>query len=259
MTNCQKIKLKGEQFVERLRENLKIVENAGSLQTGDSLTKLRRLTGGKLLRNELEDKYPLGKSLSLRITPKTGLFGKKEQSIVLTGKVIIRLDRFVEKGSDEEPINLAELNSILNKESELANRSRYESILGLYSPTGWTEDTKAFVKNDPPGSGWASNSVYPILIGPEITELIWDTRSNKLGRYIQCFCGLTLSERVEICKQQISHQITVKEFANLEQISLSNGFAPGFVKKVAKEIASGSRDLTVAKVSGVGLVLKKKI
>ena len=259
MVNYEKPKLKEEQFIERLRENLKIVETTGGLQAGDNLTELRKLTGGKLLRNELEAKYPLGKSLSVRIIPKAGLFAKERQPVVLIGKVVIRLDRFVEKGSDEEPILLAELNSILSKESDLANRSRYETILGLYSPTGWAEDATAFIENEPPGSGWASNSVYPILIGPEIRELVWDTKSDKLSRYVQCFCGLTLTERVEVCKKQINHQITVKEFANLKKIAQSNGFALDFVKKVAKEIASGSKDLVVAKVSGVGLVLKKKI
>lgn len=255
----EQAKLKEEQFIERLRENLKIVDATSGLQAGDNLAELRKLTGGKLLRNELETKYPLGKTLSVHLTAKAGLFGKKRQPIVLSGRVVIRLDRFVKKGNDEEPISLAEINSILAKESDLANRGRYESILGLYSPAGWAEDARAFIENEPPGSGWASNSVYPILIGPEITELVWDTKSDKLGKYTQCFCGLTLTERVEVCKKQINHQITVKEFANLKKIAQSNGFALDFVKKVAKEIASGSKDLVVAKVSGVGLVLKKKI
>ena len=259
MVNTKKVKLKEEQFITRLQENLTAVEDAGSIQVGDSLAELRKLTDGKLLRNELEARYPLGKSLSKRITPKSRPFIKDSQPIILTGKVVIRLDRFVEAGGDEESISLDELSSTLTKESDVANRSRCECILGLYSPTGWAEEAKAFVKNEPPGSGWASNSVYPILIGPEITELVWDTTSDKLSKYIQCFCGLTLEERSRVCKDEIQRAILVQEFANLEKIAQANGFDLDFVKKIAKELASGSKDLAVAKVSGVGWVLKKKI
>lgn len=259
MADTTEAKVREGRFIGRLAENLVAVENAGGIQESDKLAELRKLTGGKLLRNELEAKYPLSRSLSIRVTPRSGLFGKEEPSIVLTGKVVVRLDRFVEAGGDEEAISLAELNTALSKESDLANRSRFESILALYSPTGWAEDAKVFVQNEPPGSGWASNSVYPVLIGPEITELVWDKKSDNLSKYIHCFCGLTLKERGRICEDEIQRAILVQEFANLEKIAQTNGFDLDFVKRIAKEIASGSKDLAVAKVSGVGLVLKKKI
>jgi len=259
MINNSVVKVCEQQFIERLLENLAAAENAGGLQESDSLSELRKLTGNTLLRNELIAKYPLGKSLSVRITPKSGLFSKESQPIVLTGKVVIRLDRFVEKGSDEEPFFLAELHSILIKESDLANRSRYESILGLYSPTGWVEDVKAFILNNPPGSGWASNRVYPILIGPEITELVWDNNSDKLRKYIQYFCGLTLEERSRICKDQLQRAVLVQEFANLEKIANEKGFRIEFVKDIAKKMTTGDRDLVLRKVPGVGLVLKKRM
>lgn len=259
MIDTTRTKLSEDQFITRFRENLAAVDNAGGIQEADNLSELRKLTGGKLLRNELEAKYPLGKTLSMRITPKSRLFDKSEQAIVLTGKVIVRLDKFVEKGSDDEAISLSELNTILSKESDLASRSRYESVLGLYSPTGWAEDAKAFGANDPPGSGWASSKVHPVLIGLEITELVWDKNSKKLGEYIQCFCGLTLTERQQVCKDAIKRAILVQEFANLGKIAEENGFDMDFVKGAAEKIGSEEKNLKLTKVKDVGLVLKKKI
>ena len=259
MIEYKQTKLKEEQFIERLRENLVAVENAGGIQVDDNLSELRKLTGGKLLRNELEAKYPLCKSLSVRITQKGKLFSKESMPIVLAGKVAVRLERFVEKGSDKEPISLSELNTILTKESDLTNRSCYESIFGLYSPTGWAEDVKAFVANDPPGSGWASNRVYPVLIGSEITELVWDKKSGKIREYIQCFCGLTLGEREQVCKDAIKKTILVQEFANLAKIAEENGFDMDFVKGVAEKVSSEEKNLKLTKVKDVGLVLKRRI
>jgi len=259
MVDNAKAKIREDKFVTRLHENLTAVENASGIQASDKLVELRKLTDGKLLRNELEAKYPLGKSLSMRISPKAAVFGKEKQSIVLSGRVIIRLDRFVAKGSDEEPISLNELNSTLTKESDVTNRSRYESVLGFYSPTGWVEDTKKFIENEPPGSGWASNRVYPILIGPEITEIVWDKKSNKLARYVQCFCGLTLEERSRICKDEIQRAILVQDFANLEKIADAKSFDISFVKQIAKGLCSENKELKLTTVKDVGLVLKRRI
>ena len=276
----EQVKLEEEQFISRLWENLAIVENTGGIQESDNMAELRKLTGGKLLRSELEARYPLGKSLSMRITPKSARYrilrrpascgdtrralsikhrASEQLPIILNGKLIIRLDRFVEKGGDEEPILLAELHSILTKESDLANRNRYESIFGLYSPTGWAVDANRFIENEPPGSGWASKTVYPVLIGPEITELVWDKKSNKLRQYVQCFCGLTLEERSRICKDEIQKAMLVQDFANLQKIAEAKSFGLDFVKKVAKEITSDSKELVLSKVPGVGFVLKKKM
>ena len=259
MLDIIEAKIREDRFVIRLRENLAAADNAGGVQEGDNLAELRKLTGGKLLRSELEAKYPLAKSLSVRVTPKAGLFGKEEQAIVLTGKVIVRLDRFVEVGGDDEAISLGELNSILSKESDLAGRSQYKSVLGLYSPTGWADDAKKFVENNPPGSGWASNRVYPILIGPEITELVWDKKSDKLANYISVFCGLTLEERSRICKDEIQRAVLVQDFANLQRIAEAKGFDIGFVKHIAKGLCSDNKELKLTTVKDVGLVLKRRI
>jgi len=253
------MKICEDKFIFRLRENLLSIENASGIQEADNLAELRKLTGGKLLRNELEAKYPLGKSLSMRITSKGGMFKKDEQSIVLTGKVIVRLERFVEKGSDDEPISLNELNSILSKESDLANRSRFQLVPGLYSPTGWAEEAKGFVENEPPGSGWASNAVWPVLIGPEITELVWDRNSKLPAGYISVFCGLTLGEREQVCKEAIKRAILVQEFANLQKIAAENDFDMDFVRGVAERIGSEEKNLKLTKVKDVGLVLKRRI
>ena len=59
-------KLKEEQFLQRLRENLESLEGRSGLQSGDELVRLRTLTGGELLRAELETEYPLGQSLETR-------------------------------------------------------------------------------------------------------------------------------------------------------------------------------------------------
>jgi hypothetical protein len=259
MVDREGAKLAEEQFIIRLKENICAELDVGTLHISDCVNHLRDITNGTLLRRELETNYPVGKGVVVRIHSKPGLFSKDQLQIVLTGKVIVRLDRFVEGSGDNESISLSELDSMLSKESDLANRNRYESILGLYSPTGWAEEAKAFVLNDPPGTGWASNTVHPILIGPAITELVWDTRSEKLSKYVQYFWGLTLEERKKTCQDEIHRAILVQEFANLEKIAQRRGFDLDFVKRIAKELASGSKELSVARVSGVGWVLKKKI
>ncbi len=258
MPNSAQSKLAEDQFMSRLRDNLMALPGSGALETDDRIAELRKLTAGRMLRAELEAKFPLGRSLSVQVSgAKTGLFAKATSSVTLAGRVILHLERLVETGADDEPVCLMELNVLLSKEKEIAQRYQYVSILGLFSPTDWAADAKAFVANDPPGFGWASEHVNPILIGAQVTELQWDHNNDSLQPHVECFCGLTLQERKKVCQDKLQRAILVQEFAGLRAIAEENGFSPNFVKTVAKELASADKRLTVKKVSGVGWVVKK--
>ena len=257
MVRCEEVKLKEDQFIARLSGNVGPGAGFGSPQAGDSLALLREATGGKLLRAELEAQYPLCRTLSVRAGGAGGLFGRQDSLIVLKGCVAARLKKLVEQGSDEESFSLSELHARLQEEAESAGRNRCALILGLFSPTGWAAEAQQFVRNDPPGSGWASGVVHPILIGPEITELVWDTKDSKLRQYVQYFCGLTAEERKSVCREEIQRAVLIQEFANLQKIAESRGFDVGFVKDVAKELCRQSKELKLATVRGVGPVVKR--
>ena len=259
MADTETAKLAEEQFISRLRENVCAGPGTGVLRASDGVSGLRDLTKGALLRRELEAKYPLGKSLTIQIDSKPGLFGRRTEKVILTGRVVLRLERFVEHGRDDQPLALVELRRVLSEETDIATRNRLGSVLGLFSPVGWTEDARQFVKNDPPGTGWASGAVRPILIGPQITDLTWDEKDGKLRPYVQHFCGLTVAERKSVCQDEIRQAIVIQEFANLEKIADARGFDIGFVKDVAKELCCGAKDLKLATVRGVGPVVKRTI
>jgi len=258
MANTEVAKLAEEQFISRFRENISESSGCAAVRTLDCVDRLRDLTKGTLLRRELEAKYPLGKSMAAQIDGRPERLSKQGDRFMLTGRVVLRLECFVEQGYDEDPLLLMELHRILSEETDVATRNRCGSLLGLFSPTGWTEDARQFVKNDPPGSGWACGVVHPILIGPAIAELLWDTRDAQLRKYVQYFCGLTLEERKRVCRDEIQKAVVVQDFANLEKIAEARGFGVEFVKGVAKDLCRDSTDLKLATVRGVGPVVKRR-
>ncbi|OHB64075.1 MAG: hypothetical protein A2Y77_12375 [Planctomycetes bacterium RBG_13_62_9] len=259
MVRCDDAKLKEDQFIARLSGNVGAGTGFGPPQAGDSLTLLREATGGKLLRAELERQYPLCRTISVRAGGPGGLFAKQGDAVVLKGCVVARLKKLVEQGHDEETLSLSELHARLQEEAEAAGRNKCALILALFSPTGWAAEAQQFVRNDPPGSGWASGVVHPILIGPEITELVWDMKDSKLRPYVQYFCGLTVEERKSVCRDEIQRAVLIQEFANLEKIAEARGFDVGFVKDVAKELCRQSKELKLATVRGVGPVVKRTL
>ena len=260
MPSTTQSKLAEDQFMSRLRDNLMALPGVGVPETGERIAELRKLTDGRMLRAELEAKFPLGRSLSVQVgRAKTGLFARAGAPVTLAGWVILHLERLAETDADDEPVSLMELNALLNREKEIAQRYQRVSILGLFSPTDWAADAKVFGANDPPGSGWASEQVHPILIGPQVTELQWDHNNERLQPYVETFCGLTLQERKKVCHDRLERTILVQEFAGLRAIAEENGFSPDFVRGVAKEMAAADKRLTVKKVSGVGWVVKKRM
>jgi hypothetical protein len=253
-------KLAEDQFMSRLQDNLMALPGIGVLEKGDRIAELRKLTNGQMLRAELEATFPLGRSLSEQVGRlKTGLFAKAADPVTLAGRVVLHLECLVETDADDEPISLMELNLLLNGEKEMVQRYQRVCVLGLFSPTGWSEDAKTFIANDPPGSGWASEHVHPILIGPQVTALQWDHHNERVQPYIETFCGLTLQERKKVCHDRLERAILVQEFAGLHTIAEEMGFSQDFVREVARDMASEDQRLTVKKVSGVGWVVKKRI
>ncbi len=257
--DSQQVKMQEARFCSRLVENMAAIKQAGSVEQTEQVAKLRRLTDGRMLRNELESKYPLGRLLWLRITAKSGLFTRRPEAIVLKGQVLVRLERLVGDGSDGEPFTVEQLNCVLTEQADWAGRNACRMIVGLFSPTGWADSARAFISNEPPGSGWACSSVYPILIGPEITDLMWDRGNDDIKPYVPYFCGLTVTERDRVCRDYLHRRLVVNDFANLQDAADELGFGIEQTKAVAGEIAADSDKYALKKISGVGLVIKKKI
>lgn len=249
--NVGDVRVLEDRFISRVRENIAAVACGGVVKAGDEIAVLRKLTGGKYLRAELAGRYPSGSWVSARVG------GAK--AVVLTGRVVLRLGRYVEAGGDDEPMGLRELHDILAAESKGSRRGRYVSVLGLFSPTGWTGQAVAFVKNEPCGSGHSSGDVAVVLVGPGVTELVWDAKSKAVSEYITCFCGLTAVERQELCRKVLDRDLAINDFAVIENAAKETGYSVSFVLNVANGLAGESEGLIVKKISQVGFVLKRSI
>lgn len=258
MIETQQAILLENKFIERLRENLHVLSGTSNITEKDSLSHLRELSGGKMLRNELEAKYPLGRSLEVRLEVKKGFFSPR-RTVVVQGQTVLRLKKYVHEAGDVQSISKVELGKILHEKAEAASKNKYDCALGLFSPTGWEVEAIDYIKNEPPGSGWASSNVWPVLIGPLTTELVWDHSSKNVQPYVASFAGLTKAERQQICTEQLEKDLLVQDFASIEKIARQNGFDPSFVETVARKVAKGKSNLKLAKVRDVGMVLKKTI
>jgi hypothetical protein len=258
MPDLEEIKLAEDQFIARLRENINDLPGVGHVQADDRMGELRQETHGKLLRQELEAKYPLGKTIVAQVTPRrSGFFARAGSAVTLTGQVLVHLPRCIEHEGDDQPATVAQLHHQLNREARQRERAGTTALLGLFSPTGWDAAATQWARNDPPGSGWASGTVSVILIGPRVTDLVWDTRDARTQQYLECFCGLTRTERQDVCREKIERALLVQEFAHLDSIAQDQGFSLAFVKDVARSVTSRAKDRVLKKVSGVGWVVKK--
>ncbi len=251
--------MKEEQFISRLRANLSDLAGGIQLREGDGIAILRKLTNNQLLRNELCARYPLGKELGLRLAPVKKLFGESLPGVQLAGKVVLRYDLLVADGGYDEPMGQGDLHTLLKEREQSLGMANEALILGLYSPTGWNQGARDYVVNDPPGSGWPGGRVLPILIGPDITSLVWDRKQELILRHVPIFSGLTRQEREAACRDAMVHELRVREFAGLEQLALEHYWESGLVEKVARKLAEEDHRLTVVKIKEVGMVIKRRV
>lgn len=157
-----------------------------------------------ILEDEYPDQYPLNATARYEITS-SGTFGfGNTTEMVIEASVVSNLDAYVTNGFDAQPTNLDTLLAIINQAVEEAEERGYTYLLGIASPTGWSQQVHEQVENE--AKTRYSRHVSICLINLQDGSLIYDESDPVASENATLFAPPVRDEQVQDCVETVQKE-----------------------------------------------------
>lgn len=229
----------------------------GSYSKIDDKNKIYDIFKNDMTVSEVETQVPLNVRSRYEIGERRFiLFGKKEPKTIIESMVFNHWKDYAKNGFDTRPVILSELNSILVRVINNAEKGKYFHVISIASPTGWDERIKTYIKSEDFNKNYVSRYISICLVDNETGELIYNDADERIKDYIHLFEPEFDNERVLKCKEHIKKEHEYDDHTVLEDIIEETGFEIHIVKKAFYELESEGYAKVIF-VKSVGIVLKK--
>ena len=183
------------------------------------------------------------------------LFGKEETKMVIEAAVLNHWKKYCELGFDTNPATLSELNSLLARNIDKAELGNYFHVIGISSPTGWSENAREYINSNEFHKNFVDRHVSVCPIDPETGEIVYNKLDDRIKQFIYLFKPEFDREKVEKCKTLIKDKLSMDDFVTINDI-IKKGFESRIVKKSFYELEEkGIGEFKF--VEGVGAVFRK--
>jgi len=177
--------------------------------------------------------------------------------LVLEALSYARLERYLKEGFDTEPATLDELVVLLNDLVRTAETENAISIIGLASPTGWSEEAEAYVSADVSGKSFSHRLVMPCLIDLQSGRLVYSL-DDRLLPFVSLFSPRLFAEEVQEAVAYVRETLDAKVGSlTLNQVVERLAVEPAVVQEAFRKLKSSGQYL-VDDITGLGLVISQK-
>lgn len=229
----------------------------GNHSKTDEKDKIYDMVRNDMAISEVETQVPLNiRSRYVIGERRFKLIGKKEPKTIIECMVFNHWREYAKNGYDTKSVILSELNGILVRVINNAERGKYFHVIAIASPTGWDERIKTYIKSDDFAKNYVSRFISLCLVDSETGELIYNAADARIKDYINLFEPEFDSEKVVKCKEYIKKEHEYDDHVALEDITKETQSGISIVKKALYELESEGYG-KVMFVNAVGLVLKK--
>lgn len=180
------------------------------------------------------DRYPQNASSRFEITSSGYLSFGTETEMVIEARVVSNLHAYAENGFNERPAGLDAVLSIVNEVVREAEDGEYEYLLGLASPTGWSEQVQSELLGGEFSTTRYSRYVSLCLIDLQTGTVVYDDSDELIRENLHLFELPTESERVEECIETIRSAYLDDIGLNsvlLEDVVTEHGYDQQIVKR----------------------------
>ncbi|MHC5055625.1 MAG: hypothetical protein ACYTKD_13025 [Planctomycetota bacterium] len=146
---------------------------------------------------------------------------------------------------------------IAAEEKRFRNRLDLEAVVALFSAAGWDDESLRYVRNDPPGSGYAHRAVHLVLVGPAPGDVVRCAHDELVPALRPVLRGRTDDEEEAVARERIERALTLDSYAVLERVTRQEELDGACVERAARDMASRDESLRLENVSGAGAVLRR--
>ena len=203
----------------------------------------------KDVKNIPENRYVVAKLVERK------LIGSKER-YTLKAIFASRVDRYVERGFDTDPLELSDVNAYMVDARDEAKQMGETIVLCLASPTGFEEAVRDHVSSDEFYRNFLSRYLSVILIDLDANRMFYNPNDDVAKEFAK-ICEMEIDKekmaRVERCvKSAIDEEVSIRGYAVLSDLTKCGDEA--IVRAVFYRVAE-ENNWKVKYVDGVGLVV----
>ena len=187
----------------------------------------------------MADRYPVGRFSTYRVrTNKFVAFS--ETKLVVEAVVAANLEAFATNGFDARPAGIDDLIDVVNETIARAESNQTTHLIGIASPTGWTDDVKEFVQSEDAARSRFDQRVSVCLVDIQSNDLIYDRNDRLVEENADLFTREVDSERVAACIDVLREQYVddpMREVVQHHTIVDDHGFGPHIVRAAFERLA----------------------
>jgi len=211
-----------------------------------------------LLGDENPEEYPTNAMARYEITASRYLGLGSETEMVIEARVLSDLDAFATNGFDASPATLDDLLAVVNEVVYEAERSDHGYLLGIASPTGWSDRVRDQVEAAEFARTRYSKYVSVCLIDLQDGSLIYDESDPVIQENAGLFAPPIDAERVDECVETVRAEYVddvTTESVLLADVVATHGYQEHVVKRAFNrlEAADAGEQLYVDEI---GLTLQ---
>jgi len=194
-----------------------------------------------LPEGETPEHYPHNRCARYELTDERYLGLSRDLELVVEAQVVNNLDAHARSGFDAAPADVDRLLDVVNPVVYEAEREGYHYLLGLASPTGWSERARRQVVGaGEEGGSRFSRKVSLCLIDLQTGDLYYDENDPVIADNAALFEPPVAAERVAACTAHVRETYVddvTTDSVTLEEVCEA-GFDPHVVKGAFNELAA---------------------
>ncbi|QLC35562.1 hypothetical protein EFA46_015140 (plasmid) [Halarchaeum sp. CBA1220] len=195
---------------------------------------------------ETADRYPVGRYSVFRVvTNKFVAFS--ETKLVVEAVVKSNLEAFATNGFDARPAGVDDLLDVVNQTLARAESNDTAHLIGIASPTGWTDEVRDLVRGDDLARTTYSDRVSACLVDLQSNDLIYDANDPLVADNVGLFEREVDSERVAACVETIRDAYADDPMVDVVQhheVVDEHGYEPHIVREAFERLAADGHGRT---------------
>ncbi|MXR40726.1 hypothetical protein GRX01_05135 [Halobaculum sp. WSA2] len=191
--------------------------------------------------DERAERYPVNTSARFTIDSSGFLGVGGSPEMVIEAAVCSHLEAHATNGFDAAPATLETLLEYVNRSVYEAEKTDVEVLLGMASPTGWSDSVRAQITQDGISRTKYSRRLSIVLVDLQTGELIYDESDPVAAENARLFELPIDQEQQVACREEIMDRFGRTEFGSegvvLESLVNEETFEPHVVKRTFNELA----------------------
>jgi excisionase family DNA binding protein len=216
----------------------------------DGADALMKLLHTGFLEEDVEQGMPLNVASRYHVPDQ----GQGSPGLVLEARLFAHMQAFVEQGFDTQPATVADLDHLLDAVVADAEALQVVHLVGLASPTGWTEAAQAYVATGEPGSTFHHRLVLPCLVDLAAFQVYHNAADDRLTPLVSLFAPRLSQEEVGRAVDYVKRALVISSGVSVQEVCAETGVEEPLVRQAfAKLVAAGSHRAEA--VEGIGQVI----